>query len=145
MGVSEGKAMFRQFLTAACLLAALAGCVNGPQTHKSSATNTALTGACLVTSLPPCEISTPPDVKAQRNEAKAAATRAEAQRTANAATQDAVRRSSCLTETGPRLPLSPGQCASYGNSYSGQELQQTGRADVAQALRTLDPSITIQH
>jgi hypothetical protein len=139
--------MFRQFLTGACLLAALGGCVNGngPYTHKSNATNTALTGACLVTSLPPCEISTPPDVKAQRNEAKAAATRAEAQRTANVATQDAVRRSSCLTETGPRLPLSPGQCASYGNSYSAKDLEQTGHADLAPALRTLDPSVTIQH
>ena len=139
--------MFRQFLTGACLLAALGGCVNGngPYTHKSNATNTALTGACLVTSLPPCEISTPSDVKAQRNEAKAAATRAEAQRTANAATQDAVNRSSCLTETGPRLPLSPGQCASYGNYYSAKDIQQTGHADLAQALRTLDPSVTIQH
>jgi len=137
--------MFRHYLTGACLLAALGGCVNGPQNHKSSATNTALTGACLVTSLPPCDISTPADVKAQRSEAKAAATRAEAQRTANAATQDAVWRSSCLTETGPRLPLSQGQCAGYGKSYSAKDLQQTGHADVAQALRTLDPSITIQH
>jgi hypothetical protein len=137
--------MLRQLLTCACFLAALGGCVNGPHTHKNSAANTALTGACLVTSLPPCEISTPPEVKAQRNEAKAAAVRAEAQRTANMATQDAVLRSSCLTETGPRVPLSPGQCASYGNSYSAKDLQQTGHADVAQALRTLDPSVTIQH
>jgi hypothetical protein len=137
--------MLRQFLTCACFLAALGGCVNGPHTHKNNATNTALAGACLVTSLPPCEISTPPEVKAQRNEAKAAAVRAEAQRTANMATQDAVLRSSCITETGPRVPLSPGQCASYGNSYSAKDLQQTGHADVAQALRTLDPSVTIQH
>jgi hypothetical protein len=137
--------MFRQFLTGACLLAALGGCVNGPHTHKNNATNSALTGACLVTSLPPCEISTPPDVKAQRNEAKAAAIRAEAQRTANVATQDAVRRSSCLTDTGPTVPLSPGQCAGYGNSYSAKDLQRTGHEDVAQALRALDPSITIQH
>jgi hypothetical protein len=137
--------MLRQFLTCACFLAALGGCVNGPHAHKNNATNTALTGACLVTSLPPCEISTPPDVKAQRNEAKAAAIRAEAQRIANVATQDAVRRSSCLTETGPRVPLSPGQCASYGNSYSAKDLQGTGHEDLAQALRTLDPSVTIQH
>jgi hypothetical protein len=137
--------MFRQILTGACLLAAVAGCVSSGHTHKDNVSNAALTGACLATSLPPCDISTPPDTRAQRNEAKAAATRAEAQRTANAATQDAVQRSSCLTDTGPRLPLSPGQCAAYGNAYSGKDLQQTGHENVAPALQTLDPSITIQH
>lgn len=145
MDASEGNAMFRQFLTGACVLAALGGCVGGPHTHRNNATNAALTGACLATSLPPCQIATPPDTRAQKNEAKAAATRAEAQRTATAATQDAVQRSSCLTDTGPRLPLSPGQCAAYGNSYSGKDLQQTGHENVAPALQTLDPSITIQH
>jgi hypothetical protein len=101
--------------------------------------------ACLATTLPPCQIATPDDVKAQRNEAKAAATRTEAQRTADATTQDAVQRSSCLTDTGPRLPLSPGQCASYENVYSGKDLERTGRANVAPALQALDPSITVQH
>jgi hypothetical protein len=145
MPASEGKAMFRQFLTGACVLAALGGCVAGGHTQKDNVTNAALTGACLATSLPPCEVSTPADVRAQKNEAKAAATRADAQRTANAATQDAVQRSSCLTDTGPRLPLSPGQCAAYGNAYSGKDLQQTGHENLAPALRTLDPSVTIQH
>ena len=137
--------MFRQFLTGACILTALAGCVGGPHTHSNNATNAALTGACLATSLPPCEVSTPADVKEQKNEAKAAAIRADAQRAANAATQDAVQRSSCLTDTGPRLPLSPGQCAGYGKSYSGEDLRQTGHEEnLARALQTLDPSITIQ-
>jgi hypothetical protein len=138
--------MLRLLVTGVCVLAALTACVTGgPHTRRNGGANTALTAACLATTLPPCQIATPDDVKAQRNEAKAAATRAEAQRTADAATQDAVRRSSCLTETGPRVPLSPGQCASYGNSYSAKDLQQTGHADLAQALRTLDPSVTIQH
>jgi hypothetical protein len=137
--------MLRQFLTGACFVAALTACVAGGHTHKDNATNAALTGACLATDLPPCQISTPPDERAARNEAKAAATRAEAQRTANAATQEAVQRSSCLTDTGPRLPLNPAQCAGYGNSYSGKDLQQTGHENVAPALQTLDPSITIQH
>jgi hypothetical protein len=137
--------MLRQFLTGACFVAALTACVAGSSTHKVNATNAAITGACLATDLPPCQISTPPDERAARNEAKAAATRAEAQRTADAVTQDAVLRSSCLTDTGPRLPLSPGQCAGYGNAYSGKELQQTGHENVAPALQTLDPSITIQH
>jgi hypothetical protein len=93
--------MFRQILTGACLLAAVAGCVSSGHTHKDNVSN--------------------------------------------AATQDAVQRSSCLTDTGPRLPLSPGQCAAYGNAYSGKDLQQTGHENVAPALQTLDPSITIQH
>jgi len=137
--------MLRQFLTGACLVIALTACFSGGHTRKDNASNAALTGACLATDLPPCQISTPPDERAARNEAKAAATRAEAQRTANAATQEAVQRSSCLTDTGPRLPLSPGQCAGYGSSYSGKDLQQTGHDNVAPALQTLDPSITIQH
>ncbi len=127
------------------MLAALTACVTGPHTHKNNAANSALTAACLATTLPPCQIATPDGVKAQRNEAKAAATRAEAQRTADAATQDAVQRSSCLTDIGPRLPISPGQCAGYGRTYSGKELEQTGRANVAPALQAPDPSITVQH
>jgi hypothetical protein len=138
--------MLRQFATGVCLMVALTACYSsGHNTHTVNTANAALTGACLATDLPPCQISTPPDERAARNEAKAAATRAEAQRTANAATQEAVQRSSCLTDTGPRLPLNPGQCAGYGNSYSGKDLQQTGHENVAAALQTLDPSVTIQH
>jgi hypothetical protein len=44
-----------------------------------------------------------------------------------AADQDAARRSSCLTDTGPRLPVSSGQCATYGRTYSGKDLSVTGR------------------
>lgn len=137
--------MFRQILTGACLLAAVAGCAVSGHNQRDNVSNAALTGACLAAFLPPCEMTTPPDVRAEKSEAKAAATRADAQRSANAATQDAVQRSSCLADTGPRLPLSPGQCAAYGNAYSGKDLQQTGHENVAPALQTLDPSITIQH
>jgi hypothetical protein len=100
MRISEGKAMFRQFLTGACLLAALDGCVAGPHTQNNVAT---------------------------------------------AATQDSRQQSSCVTDAGPRLPSSSSQCAGYGNTYSGKDLQQTGHENVAPALQTLDPSITIQH
>jgi hypothetical protein len=118
--------MSRPIVTAAaaCILATLTACAAGPNTHKDKAINTALTGACLAADLPPCKIATPESARAQRQEAKAAATRVEAQQSANAATKDAVARSSCLTDTGPRLPTSPGQCAAYG---------------------AVDPSITAQH
>ncbi len=51
---------------------------------------------------------------------------------------------SCLS-TGSRIPLSPGECAAPGRSYSEEELRQTGQVDVAPALRMLDPAITVQH
>ena len=137
--------MLRAFLTAACLLAALTACVTGVPTHRNNASNAALTGACLATGLPPCEVATSNDVKAQKKEAKAAATRAAAQQSANEVTKDAVARSSCLTDTGPRLPLSPGQCAAYGRSYSGKDLESTGQQNVGAALQMLDSSITVRH
>jgi hypothetical protein len=51
---------------------------------------------------------------------------------------------SCLA-TGSRIPLSPGDCAAFGRSYSDEELRQTGQVDVGPALRMLDPTITVQH
>jgi hypothetical protein len=69
-----------------------------------------------VTSLPPCTVATPQDVKEQRLEAKAEATRADAQRSADAYTKNTVERSSCLTDVGPTVPLKPGECVAYGQA-----------------------------
>ena len=46
----------------------------------------------------------------------------------------------CLT-SGSRIPLSPGECASLGQSYSGEELRQTGQVNPGSALRMLDPAV----
>jgi hypothetical protein len=46
----------------------------------------------------------------------------------------------CLT-TGSRIPLGPGECAALGQSYSGDELRQTGQVEVGPALRMLDPAV----
>jgi hypothetical protein len=139
--------MLRPLLLGACLVTALTACAAGPDAHKNKTINTALTGACLAASLSPCTIATQPAEQAQKNEAKAAATRAKAQQSASAANKDAVARSSCLTDTGPRLPVSAGQCASYGTSYSGDELKEAGSGggNVGLALQNLDPRITVQH
>jgi hypothetical protein len=64
---------------------------------------------------------------------------------ATAASRDGVQQSSCPAGTVRDSPSSPGQCVGYGNSYSGKDLQQTGHENLAPALRTLDPSVTIQH
>lgn len=73
-----------------------------------------LTGACLLAVLAGCS----------------SAPQKHADTTAAAST-------GCLA-TGSRIPL--GTCAP-GQSYSGEELRQTGEIDVAAALRLLDPTI----
>jgi len=103
--------MLRPLLVGTCLALALTGCVITPHSRTTKAVNTALTGACLAARLYPCTIESSEADKAEATEARAAAVRANAQRDSDAADQDAARRSSCLTDTGPRLPVSSGQCA----------------------------------
>ena len=49
----------------------------------------------------------------------------------------------CVNKTGTRLPTSPHDCAGFGNSYSTDALKSTGQAQAADALRLLDPSVTV--
>jgi hypothetical protein len=54
--------------------------------------------------------------------------------------------SSCLTSTGSNIPAGPGRdCIATGRSYSQTDIEQTGKTTVAEALRNLDPSLTITH
>ena len=111
--------MLRPLLLGACLAVALTGCITQPHTPAQKAVNTALTGACLAVQGSPCTIEPTVPEKAKANEAKAAAVRAKAERDSTAANVDAARRSSCVTDTGPRLPVSSSECATYGTTYSG--------------------------
>jgi hypothetical protein len=52
---------------------------------------------------------------------------------------------SCLTDTGSRVSLGPGQCRGVGRSYSGQDIQRTGATSAADALSLLDSSVTVRH
>ena len=107
--------MLNPLLLGTCLAVVLTGCaIRTPVDHTEKVVNSALTGACLAVQLAPCTIETSEGDKTTTTEAKAAAVRARAQRDSTAADQDAARRSSCLTDTGPRLPVSSGQCAIYG-------------------------------
>ena len=108
--------MMRPLLLGACLAMVLTGCVSTPHYHTTNAVNTALTGACLAARLSPCTIQASEAEKSKASEARAATVRANAQRDSIAADQDAARRSSCLTDTGPRLPVSSSQCAPYGEN-----------------------------
>ena len=51
-----------------------------------------------------------------------------------------------FTNSATRLPPRPGECA-VGDvkSYSGEQLEQTGATQVGDALRYLDPEVTITH
>jgi hypothetical protein len=113
--------MLRPLLLGAYLTVALTGCTTQPYNRTTKAVNTALTGACLAAQLYPCSIESSEAGKSKATEAKAAAVRAKAQRDSTAANEDAARRSSCLADTGPRLPVSSDQCAIYGVARARSE------------------------
>ena len=49
----------------------------------------------------------------------------------------------CLA-TGSRVPRDKTDCAAFGRTYSGEELQRTGMTDVGHALEMLDPEISVR-
>src|SRR5437762_656120 len=52
----------------------------------------------------------------------------------------------CPQDTGTRLPRQAGDClSSPGRTIGGKDLRTAGTADVAEALRRNDPSVTITH
>ncbi len=76
-----------------------------------------LTGACLMAVLAGCA-TTPPNRTAETGP-----------------------KAGCVA-TGSRVPLDKNECAAFGRSYSGEDLQRTGHIDTARALQSLDPAIT---
>jgi hypothetical protein len=50
---------------------------------------------------------------------------------------------SCLRDTGTRIPRKAPECSATGDSYTGEDIKGTGAISVGDALRLLDPSITI--
>ena len=105
--------MYRPLWLGPCLALALSGCISEPHTQAQKNVNTALTAACVAALLTPCTIEHSAAEKSEATEARAAAVRTQAQRDSVAADEDAARRSSCLTDTGPRLPVTASQCAAY--------------------------------
>ena len=76
-----------------------------------------LAGACLAAVLAGCASTPPPPLAAADTSAKG-----------------------CLT-SGSRIPLGKDECASLGQSYTGDELRQTGKENTADALRMVDPAV----
>jgi hypothetical protein len=60
---------------------------------------------------------------------------------ASASAADTAPKSGCMA-TGSRVPRDKNECAAFGRSYSGEDLQRTGHIDTGRALQSLDPSIT---
>jgi len=53
--------------------------------------------------------------------------------------------SGCVAQTATRIPLSQSECAAFGHVWTEQDVKRTGATDSAQALRLLDPTVTIGH
>lgn len=53
--------------------------------------------------------------------------------------------SGCVAQTATRIPVKDDQCAGFGNTYTQQDLQNTGQMYVGPALQMLDPSVRTGH
>lgn len=49
----------------------------------------------------------------------------------------------CVANTATRIPLSPRECAAFGHTWTQDDIKSTGATDPGQALRLLDPSLTV--
>jgi hypothetical protein len=51
----------------------------------------------------------------------------------------------CLTQTGSRIAANNANCSAAGRSYSHDDIDRTGATTAGEALRLMDPSITVHH
>jgi hypothetical protein len=63
--------------------------------------------------------------------------------TSKAATAANLPPAGCVSGTTTRIPLSPRECAAFGHVWTEEDIQKTGATDTAQALRLLDPTLTV--
>jgi hypothetical protein len=49
----------------------------------------------------------------------------------------------CLSQTASRIPSKNPDCSEVGRSYSSDDIDRTGAATAGEALRLMDPSITV--
>lgn len=76
-------------------------------------------------------------------QAQTAPANAEAQAAADAQQQPRIDDSKCLRETGSRIRSADrkSRCADVGRAYDRDTLESTGRTNLADALRAVDPSV----
>jgi hypothetical protein len=53
----------------------------------------------------------------------------------------------CVAQTATRIPVKDGSmaCAGFGNTYTRQDIDNTGQIDLSRALPMLDPSVSRTH
>jgi hypothetical protein len=51
----------------------------------------------------------------------------------------------CVASTGTMMPTKPNSCTGPGNTYSFDDMKRTGATTTPDALRLLDPALTITH
>jgi hypothetical protein len=49
----------------------------------------------------------------------------------------------CVSSTGTRLATAPDACSGPGRTYSQDDINRTGQQTVGQALRNLNPALTV--
>jgi len=50
----------------------------------------------------------------------------------------------CVPDTATRLPVRAQECGTFGQSYTGEQLQRTGAHDAGEALRLLNPALIVR-
>jgi hypothetical protein len=51
----------------------------------------------------------------------------------------------CVGQTATRLPVKDGACAGFGNTYTRQDIDNTGQTTADKALALMDPSVRAGH
>ena len=51
----------------------------------------------------------------------------------------------CVGQTATRLPVKDGTCAGFGNTYTKQDIDNTGQVFADKALALMDPSVRVGH
>jgi uncharacterized low-complexity protein len=59
------------------------------------------------------------------------------------ASKTAAQNPGCLSQTGSRITSTGTQCSAFGRSYSNEDIQRTGATTADDALRLMDPAITV--
>ena len=102
---------------------------------------TVMTAACSLALAASLSLAT-----AWANEPATQANAAPAHAAPAAQVNHAVKDPNCIKSTGSRIPPKLGQCVNApGSVYTQKQLETTGKATVAGALRDLSPSLTISH
>ena len=51
----------------------------------------------------------------------------------------------CVAQTATRIPVKNDACAGFGNTYTKQDIDNTGQTTLGAALPMMDPSVRVGH